>query len=104
MFNLLAMFFACQGACTVASRLLMTFGRDNGMAQLSKYFGSVHPKLLVPQWSILFVAVVVVIFGLINLGSSVALNAIISSAIVFLQVSYFIPSESPRARKGHSCP
>ncbi|TXT12604.1 uncharacterized protein COLE_03014 [Cutaneotrichosporon oleaginosum] len=91
MFNLLAMFFACQGACTVASRLLMTFGRDNGMAGLSRFLGAVHPRLLVPQWSVLFVSVVVVIFGLINLGSSVALNAIISSAIVFLQVSYFIP-------------
>jgi amino acid transporter len=93
MFNLFAMFFACQGACTVASRLLMTFGRDNGMAGLSRYLGAVHPRLLVPQWSVMFVAVVVVIFGLINLGSSVALNAIISSAIVFLQVSYFIPSK-----------
>ncbi|GMK58672.1 hypothetical protein CspeluHIS016_0601140 [Cutaneotrichosporon spelunceum] len=91
MFNLVAMFFACQGACTVASRLLMTFGRDNGMAGLSRFIGAVHPRLLVPQWAVLFVAVVVVIFGLINLGSSVALNAIISSAIVFLQVSYFIP-------------
>lgn len=99
MFNLFAMFFACQGACTVASRLLMTFGRDNGMAGLSRYLGAVHPRLLVPQWSVLFVAIVVVIFGLINLGSSVALNAIISSAIVFLQVSYFIPSESAQAAK-----
>jgi hypothetical protein len=33
----------------------------------------------------------VVIFGLIFLGSSVALNAILSASVVFLQISYIVP-------------
>ena len=31
------------------------------------------------------------IFGLIFLGSSVALNAILSASVVFLQISYIVP-------------
>lgn len=89
--NLVAMFAACQGVMTVASRIVYSFGRDRGFGIASPYLELVHPTLLVPAWSIIFSSVWVVIFGLIYLGSSVALNAIISASVVLLQISYLVP-------------
>lgn len=63
--NLVAMFAACQGVMTVASRIVYSFGRDRGFGQLSPFLERVHPTLLVPHWSIIFSASWVVIFGLI---------------------------------------
>jgi len=87
----MAMFAACQGVMTVASRIVYSFARDRGFAQVSVFLERVHPTLLVPHWSIIFSSAWVVIFGLIYLGSSVALNAIISASVVLLQISYFVP-------------
>lgn len=63
--NLVAMFAACQGVMTVASRIVFVFARDRGLGPLSKWLGVVHPVLLVPSWAIIFSTVWVVIFGLI---------------------------------------
>ncbi|KAI5480288.1 glycoside hydrolase family 16 protein [Pseudohyphozyma bogoriensis] len=90
-FNLGSQFIACQGLMTVSSRMTMAFARDRGFGHLSPYLSRVHPGLQVPVWSVLFTATWTAIFGLIFLGSSVALNAIISASIVLLQVSYTIP-------------
>jgi amino acid transporter len=59
------MFAACQGVMTVASRIVYSFARDRGLGQLSPYLERVHPKLLVPAWSIIFSSIWVVVFGLI---------------------------------------
>ncbi|KLT42444.1 amino acid transporter [Cutaneotrichosporon oleaginosum] len=90
MFNLVAMVLAGQGILTVSSRLVLTFARDRGLGPASLIAG-VHPRLKAPVWCIVFVTVWVTAFGLINLGSSVTTNAILSSSVVFLQISYFIP-------------
>ena len=65
MFNVLAMAFATQGLMTIASRMVMTLARDQGVGHLSPWLGYVSPKLEVPTWSIVFTSVWVVIFGLI---------------------------------------
>jgi len=91
MFNVGAMAFATQGLLTVASRLVRAFARDRGLAQASTLLVKVHPTLKVPFWSVLFCSIWTIIFGLIFLGSSVALNAILSASVVFIQLSYIVP-------------
>ncbi|TXT08722.1 hypothetical protein VHUM_02850 [Vanrija humicola] len=91
MFNLLAMFLSIQAINTVSSRMVMSFARDRGLGHLSRFLAPVHPTLRVPLWSVTFVTVGVVVISLIYLGSTVALNGIMASAVVFLQASYAVP-------------
>lgn len=91
MFNLMAFIFVQQVLITVSSRMLLSLARDRAMGHLSRPLAPVHPTLKVPIWSIVFCTAWVVVFGLINLGSPIALNAILSSSVVLLQISYFVP-------------
>jgi len=90
MFNVLSMAFATQGLMTIASRMTMAVARDRLFGRISTPFTKIHPTLKVPTWSILFVSGWVVVFGLIFLGSSAALNAILSASVVLVQISYII--------------
>ncbi|ORX37439.1 amino acid permease [Kockovaella imperatae] len=65
MFNVGAMAFATQGLMTVASRMVMTLARDQGVGHLSPWLSHVSPRLEVPTWSIIFTTIWVIIFGLI---------------------------------------
>ncbi|KLT39143.1 gaba permease [Cutaneotrichosporon oleaginosum] len=91
MFNLMAFVFVQQVLITISSRMLLAIARDRGMGHLSRFLAPVHPHLKVPVQSICFCTFWVVVFGLINLGSSIASNAILSSSVVLLQISYFVP-------------
>lgn len=102
MFNLMSMFLAVQAVNTVSSRMVMSFARDHGLGPLSPHLARIHPKLMVPAWSIIFVTAWVFVFGLIYLGSSVALNAILSAAIVLLQISYMVPIACVLIRGGET--
>lgn len=93
MFNLGSMLFAGQGLTTIASRMVWSFARDRGMGPASPWLGAVHPTFKSPLWSVVFVAFWILAFGCISLGSSVALNAIVSASVVLLQISYIVPSE-----------
>ena len=66
------------------------FARDGGLP-FSRFFARVTPSLSVPLNSLILTTVLVIIFGLIFLGSSVAFNAILSASVVALGVSYAIP-------------
>ncbi|BEI80392.1 hypothetical protein CcaverHIS002_0109210 [Cutaneotrichosporon cavernicola] len=91
MFNLMAFVFVQQVLITISSRMLLAIARDRGMGHASRFLAPVHPRLKVPVQSICFCTFWVVVFGLINLGSSIASNAILSSSVVLLQISYFVP-------------
>lgn len=65
MFNLFAMFVCIQCVCTVSSRVILAFARDGGLGQASRFLSPVHDRLKTPIWSVVFVSVWVVIFGLI---------------------------------------
>lgn len=91
MFNLLSMFFCIQAVNTVASRMVMAFSRDRGVGPISRFLSPVHPKLMVPLNANAFITGWVIIFGCVWLGSSVALNAILAAAILFVQLSYMVP-------------
>jgi amino acid transporter len=89
---IVAMAFTAQAIMTASSRMSYAFARDRGLP-FSRYFSIMH-KSGVPINAVLLSTVCVVVFGLIYLGSSSALNAILSSSVVFLNISYSIPSTS----------
>jgi choline transport protein len=89
-FPIIAMAFTAQGILTASSRMTYAFARDGGLP-FSPLFARMH-HTGVPIPAVLLTTVCVIIFGCIYLGSSAALNAILSSSVVFLNVSYSIPS------------
>lgn len=66
------------------------FARDGGLP-FSRVFARVHPTLDLPLNALYLTTALVVIFGCIFLGSSAAFNAIISSSVVALGISYGMP-------------
>ena len=91
-FPIIAMAFTAQGIMTASSRMSYAFARDRGLP-FSRVFAIMN-RNGVPIPSVLLSTACVVVFGCIYLGSSTALNAILSSSVVFLNVSYSIPSTS----------
>ncbi|KAF2190091.1 amino acid transporter [Zopfia rhizophila CBS 207.26] len=81
---------AMFGTLASVSRLTWAFARDDGLP-FSGYFKRVDPKLKVPIRAIALVSVVIVLLSLINIGSSTALNAILSLSTIALYTSYIIP-------------
>ncbi|KAJ5432609.1 uncharacterized protein N7458_011765 [Penicillium daleae] len=73
-----------------SSRLAWSFARDDGLL-LSKFMQRVHPKLDVPIYSLILSWSLVFICGLIYLGSSTAITALIGSAVILQQLSFVIP-------------
>ncbi|GAA5995675.1 hypothetical protein JCM5350_007799 [Sporobolomyces pararoseus] len=89
-FPIVAMEFAAQGILCCAGRMTHSFARDRGLP-FSTFFAKCNPATGIPERSIWLTSSLVIIFGLIYLGSSSALNAILSSSVVFLNISYCIP-------------
>lgn len=81
---------AMFGTLASVSRLTWAFARDDGLP-FSNYFKHVDGQYRVPSRAIGLVSVVIVLLSLINIGSSVALNAILSLSTIALYTSYIIP-------------
>ncbi|KAK0551049.1 hypothetical protein OC846_003427 [Tilletia horrida] len=93
MFPLMSMAFAAIGILCAASRSTHTLAQDGGLPFSRFLSREASPRLgSVPWTSISLVTTLVIIFGCIYLGSSTALNAILSSSVVGLQISYAIPA------------
>lgn len=90
MFPVVCMLFATTSIMSASSRMTYAFARDNALP-FSNLFKRVHPRLNVPVESVTLTAVLVILFGCVYLGSSAALNAILSASVVALGVSYGIP-------------
>jgi amino acid transporter len=75
---------------TTSSRITYAFARDKGLP-FSDFFAKVDKRFDVPINSLVLTNIIVVVFGCIYLGSSSALNAILSASVVALGVSYEIP-------------
>jgi amino acid transporter len=75
---------------TTSSRITHAFARDKGLP-FSKFFATVDKRFDVPINSLILTSIIVAVFGCIYLGSSSALNAILSASVVALGVSYGIP-------------
>lgn len=90
MFPLICFIFAGISVLTTSSRMTFAFARDGGLPA-SALWWKVHPKLGVPMNALYLNCFVVLIFGCIYLGSTVAFNAIIAASVTALGVSYGIP-------------
>lgn len=90
MFPLICFVFAGVAVLTTSSRMTFAFARDGGLP-LSRLWWKVDPKLGVPLNALYLNIAIVVLFGCIYLGSTVAFNAIIAASVVALGVSYGIP-------------
>ena len=80
---------ALFGFLASASRQTWAFARDNGLP-FSGFLSRVDQRTALPLRSISFCAIVSAIIGLINIGSTVAFNAIVSLSIAGIFVSYLI--------------
>lgn len=90
MFPLLCLVFAAIAVMTTSSRMVFAFARDGGLPA-SRIWWKVHPTLGIPLNALYLNVAIVVIFGCIYLGSTVAFNAIVASSVVALGLSYGIP-------------
>lgn len=90
MFPLVCLVFAALGSSTTSSRMTFAFAREHGLPA-SYYLALVHPTLKMPFNALLLTTTLIVIFGLVFLGSSSAFNAITSAATIALNLSYGIP-------------
>lgn len=76
-------------AMASASRIVWAFARDRGLPGW-RTVTKLQPKTAIPMLSVICTAVVTVLIGLINLGSSTAFNAVISLSVSGLYGSYLI--------------
>jgi len=90
MFPVVSMAFAAIGILCASSRQTHAFAKDKGLP-FAAFWSRESVKWGVPIPAITMTSVWVIIFGLIYLGSSSALNAILSSSVVMLQWSYCVP-------------
>ncbi|KAF2468871.1 amino acid transporter [Lindgomyces ingoldianus] len=81
---------AMFGTLASVSRLTWAFARDDGLP-FSEYFKHVDGGHNIPIRAISLVSVVIILLSLINIGSSTALNAILSLSTIALYISYIIP-------------
>lgn len=71
------------------SRQTFAFARDNGLP-FSKWISHVHPTKQIPANAVALSCMITVLLSLINIGSPVAFNAIISLQVVALMLTYLI--------------
>lgn len=90
MFPVISMAFAAISILCASSRQTQSFARDKGLI-FGTFWEKESPRWGVPIASITLTSVWVIIFGCVYLGSTSALNAILSSSVVMLQLSYSVP-------------
>ena len=88
-FPIVAMAFTAQALMCASSRMTYAFARDRGLP-FSNVFGIMN-RNGVPIPAVLLTLFWVIVIGCIYLGSESALNAILSSSVVFLNLSYSTP-------------
>ncbi|KAE8342761.1 hypothetical protein BDV24DRAFT_162292 [Aspergillus arachidicola] len=87
---ILLLFFMITISCMAsASRQTFAFARDNGLP-FSNWLGAVHPTLHIPVNSVIVTCAFSIIMFLINIGSGVAMNALLSLATSPLMGTYII--------------
>lgn len=87
---IILMWCATFGFLATASRQTFAFARDRGLP-FSSYFAKVNRTLHIPLRAIVLCSIIPCLIGLINIGSTVAFNAIVSLTEAGLFISYFIP-------------
>ncbi|KGR23316.1 hypothetical protein MG9_00248 [Candida albicans P37037] len=75
---------------TSTSRLIWSFANSNGLP-FSKYIGEVSSNLKSPVYALSFLTVLCIIIGTLIMGSDGALNAVLGTSMVCINLSYLIP-------------
>ncbi|BCS28444.1 uncharacterized protein APUU_70014S [Aspergillus puulaauensis] len=88
-FPMVCLVFGTLGIMATSTRMVYAFARDGGLP-FSRIFARVHPRWGIPVNALLLTNAIVVIFGLVYLGSTSALNAILSAAVISLTLSYAV--------------
>lgn len=70
--------------------ILILIGLQNGMP-FSKYFSKVDRKLEFPVRTTALAFVFVILYGLLYLASTTAFNSIVTSTVLFLNITYAVP-------------
>ena len=86
---IIAFLFASSTLLTTFSRVLWSFSREGGMP-FSGTMARVSSRHLIPVNATLLGFVVCILIGLLELGSSTALNAILGAGILFIFMSYAV--------------
>ncbi|PWY94742.1 putative GABA permease [Aspergillus sclerotioniger CBS 115572] len=73
-----------------AARMVWSLARDKALPGY-RYLTELDTKAQAPTRSILATSTVLVLLGVVNIGSTTAFNAIISLAVLGLHVSYLVP-------------
>lgn len=87
---IVAMMAACITIMTAFTRVWWAFAREGGVP-FSPFFAKIDSHYHLPINSIIFCCVAVVAIGLIELGSSTALNAILGCGVICIYLSFSIP-------------
>jgi amino acid transporter len=88
---ILFVYFGALISCIVTTgRLAYAFARDEGLP-CSEYFVKIHPTYKSPVTATMACAVVIIIYGLIYIGSAAAFNSFISMSILSLNLTYALP-------------
>ena len=89
-FYLVSQIFTAPALVITSTRMLQAFASDQSVP-LHRFVGHVSRRTQTPVWAALSNLVFLIIIGLLLFGSSIAVQALQSSAVVLLQLSY-IPS------------
>ncbi|KAM3506589.1 hypothetical protein MY11210_007487 [Beauveria gryllotalpidicola] len=81
--------FSCVTVMASASRQMFAFGRDKGLPG-SAWLSHVHPTLGVPVNAVVLSTVISILLSLINVGSAIAFNNLVSLGSGTLMVSYIV--------------
>ncbi|KAK1145542.1 hypothetical protein N8T08_004100 [Aspergillus melleus] len=73
-----------------SGRIAWAFARDNGFP-FSRFFSKVSPRLNFPVHTTIAAFLFSCLYGLLYLASTTAFNSIITSAVLFLNITYTIP-------------
>ncbi|KAH7183754.1 amino acid/polyamine transporter I [Fusarium oxysporum] len=86
-------------------RMAWAFARDNG-TPFPKYFSKVDRRFEFPVRTTACAFVFVILYGLLYLASTTAFNSIVTSAVLFLNITYAVPQGIliVRGRKEHLPP
>ncbi|KAF1949876.1 amino acid transporter [Byssothecium circinans] len=88
---LLSIYITCLSAQWVTSgRIAWAFARDGGLP-FSNYFSHIDERKAFPVRTTIAAFVFVCIYGLLYLASTTAFNSIVTSAVLFLNISFAIP-------------
>ncbi|KAF3803898.1 Choline transport protein, partial [Colletotrichum gloeosporioides] len=75
---------------TSAARMMWAFASDQGLP-FASVISKIEEKRGIPTVSIIVTTCLLVLLGLVNIASTTGFNAILSLAVVSLQVSYLLP-------------